>query len=601
MSGSRTTNSAIPAASSPVFIRSSLSAKINALWFLSLAFSLMTASLAMLVKQWLREYMSHDSVSPKAYVRVRHFRSQALGSFKVFEIAELLPMLLQLALALFFVGLALFLLELDGTIGWIVSSFLLLWGTTLVITTLGPSFSNQCPYKTPFLEPVFEGVRKGILHLCSFCVAAFNPNYNLSQYDIHSYRKQSVKIYLAKFWDLGRDLNVYVQKRLSLHLPHTPYFSTFRYRMLSFRHWHPFVNESLIRASPSLDIPSLVAADNIFMDDDFLAIAARCISNADLHDAVSFTRSALLNRLGSNLDNIASSAVREYFRGYPSTASLLRGAVLDALIGTLHKLDSQRGMDGIGAIIELKEAKLYQVLSFLTATSYTSRKEDIGKACSKLFCINSDMAAHIVYVVCQQLNEVNYLESIRINTDQALANFSSGIEIWATYYTRLLNGVPNPDPIDDHCARIGNTPDKLAFVFLSLLQRVRDDLLLGHERTLKQVQGKLAFVLERIDRLERNNDDESILIMYCDGRDVSDKPLRLLLELEDRVPGIIEPRLGTALSAVSSWSSQPLLPQTVEPNEATDISRLTGIIVEHCASIAEPEAESVYGKDDMEE
>ncbi|KAL4251786.1 hypothetical protein ABKN59_004648 [Abortiporus biennis] len=448
-------------------------------------------------------------------------------------------------------------------------------------------------------EKKIQGYKEDMDTLLVF--AAFNPNYNLSQYDIHSYRKQSVKIYLAKFWDLGRDLNVYVQKRLSLHLPHTPYFSTFRYRMLSFRHWHPFVNESLIRASPSLDIPSLVAADNIFMDDDFLAIAARCISNADLHDAVSFTRSALLNRLGSNLDNIASSAVREYFRGYPSTASLLRGAVLDALIGTLHKLDSQRGMDGIGAIIELKEAKLYQVLSFLTATSYTSRKEDIGKACSKLFCINSDMAAHIVYVVCQQLNEVNYLESIRINTDQALANFSSGIEIWATYYTRLLNGVPNPDPIDDHCARIGNTPDKLAFVFLSLLQRVRDDLLLGHERTLKQVQGKLAFVLERIDRLERNNDDESILIMYCDGRDVSDKPLRLLLELEDRVPGIIEPRLGTALSAVSSWSSQPLLPQTVEPNEATDISRLTGIIVEHCASIAEPEAESVYGKDDMEE
>ncbi|KAI0791803.1 hypothetical protein C8Q75DRAFT_55090 [Abortiporus biennis] len=52
--------------------------RINVLWFSSLVFSLMTASLAMLVKQWLREYLAQECISPQERSRIRHFRHSGL-------------------------------------------------------------------------------------------------------------------------------------------------------------------------------------------------------------------------------------------------------------------------------------------------------------------------------------------------------------------------------------------------------------------------------------------------------------------------------------------------------------------------------------------
>ncbi|KAI0784755.1 hypothetical protein C8Q75DRAFT_697081, partial [Abortiporus biennis] len=130
--------------------------QINALWFLSLVASLITASLGILVKQWLREYVVHDNLSPRAHIRIRHFRSEGLLRFQVFEIAALLPLLLQLALLLFFLGLAFFLVDLDPVLGWIISPFLVVWIVLFTATSLGPAFFPQCPYKTPFLKEILR-------------------------------------------------------------------------------------------------------------------------------------------------------------------------------------------------------------------------------------------------------------------------------------------------------------------------------------------------------------------------------------------------------------------------------------------------------------
>ncbi|KAK7691028.1 hypothetical protein QCA50_006131 [Cerrena zonata] len=63
-------NSTIPAFSIPSFVAPQSSVRINTLWSCSLAFALITASLAILVKQWFHEYMSHEtgcrSSSPSA-------------------------------------------------------------------------------------------------------------------------------------------------------------------------------------------------------------------------------------------------------------------------------------------------------------------------------------------------------------------------------------------------------------------------------------------------------------------------------------------------------------------------------------------------------
>ncbi|KAJ3484307.1 hypothetical protein NLI96_g5719 [Meripilus lineatus] len=136
----------------PKFTPARSSVWINALWFAALGLSLVAASLGMLVKQWLREYLANAYVSPRECCRVRLFRLKGLRSYKVQEIADVLPLLLQIALILFFVGLVIFVRSVHQTIGSIVIVIVGTWLVFLLVTTILPAFSASCPYKTPFLK-----------------------------------------------------------------------------------------------------------------------------------------------------------------------------------------------------------------------------------------------------------------------------------------------------------------------------------------------------------------------------------------------------------------------------------------------------------------
>ena len=81
---------------------------VNVCWFASLIISISTASYGILVKQWLREYLAIDRTALQERLRIRHFRAQGLQDWQLFEIAAALPMFLQIALMLFFVGLCFF-------------------------------------------------------------------------------------------------------------------------------------------------------------------------------------------------------------------------------------------------------------------------------------------------------------------------------------------------------------------------------------------------------------------------------------------------------------------------------------------------------------
>ncbi|KAI0338036.1 hypothetical protein BDW22DRAFT_1338598, partial [Trametopsis cervina] len=128
----------------------SLSAKrVNILWFASLTLALISASFGILVKQWLREYLSLEYVSPQARLRIRNFRKPGLQDWHVFGIASLLPLVLQLALALFFVGLCFFTLNIDPSIGYTTIPLVAGWALLFIATAFAPSLSPRCPYKIP--------------------------------------------------------------------------------------------------------------------------------------------------------------------------------------------------------------------------------------------------------------------------------------------------------------------------------------------------------------------------------------------------------------------------------------------------------------------
>jgi len=79
--------------------------QINVLYFISLTLALSVSSVCILGKQWIREYQKDIAVSPFDAARVRQMRYDSLQRWKVPQIMAALPVLLLVALMLFFAGL----------------------------------------------------------------------------------------------------------------------------------------------------------------------------------------------------------------------------------------------------------------------------------------------------------------------------------------------------------------------------------------------------------------------------------------------------------------------------------------------------------------
>ena len=138
---------------------------INALWFSSLVCTLSASSIAVLVKQWLHQYTQSLSGNSPEVARLRQYRYDSLLKWQVPEIIAALPMLLQLALALFLAGLLILLWTLHPSVA--VSSSILIGGLILFIstTTFLPIFYADCCYQSPQALSVFllvQGVARSV-------------------------------------------------------------------------------------------------------------------------------------------------------------------------------------------------------------------------------------------------------------------------------------------------------------------------------------------------------------------------------------------------------------------------------------------------------
>ncbi|KAK0445602.1 uncharacterized protein EV420DRAFT_920282 [Desarmillaria tabescens] len=125
---------------------------LNSLWFVSLTLSLITALVAILVKQWLHQYVSIISdILPRDRGYIRHYRYIGLKTWQVPVIIELLPVLLHIALGLFFAGLSIYLFTLDIAIAYAVAAISATSYVAYVVCLVLPLFYHNCPYKTPLM------------------------------------------------------------------------------------------------------------------------------------------------------------------------------------------------------------------------------------------------------------------------------------------------------------------------------------------------------------------------------------------------------------------------------------------------------------------
>ncbi|KAK0445326.1 uncharacterized protein EV420DRAFT_972512 [Desarmillaria tabescens] len=152
--------SASPLNPTTIFIPSASDRYVNGLWFTSLSLSLVTALVAVLAKQWIRQYMLASSETPRDRCRIRQFRYTGFQDWHVPIIIGILPFLLHIALAIFLAGLVVFLLDLEQSTAYVL---LVITGGSYALylaALLMPLFFPGCPYQTSLTDLFFVAHKK---------------------------------------------------------------------------------------------------------------------------------------------------------------------------------------------------------------------------------------------------------------------------------------------------------------------------------------------------------------------------------------------------------------------------------------------------------
>ncbi|TBU41418.1 hypothetical protein BD309DRAFT_1082092 [Dichomitus squalens] len=133
---------------------------LNSLWFSALICSLASASIGILVKQWLHEYEAGISGTSVEIARLRQYRLNHLEKWRVAEIIAILPVLLQVSLALFLAGILVLLWHLHPTVASVASTLISLLLSFVVVTTVMPVFWRDCCYLSPPTYAIFRAVHR---------------------------------------------------------------------------------------------------------------------------------------------------------------------------------------------------------------------------------------------------------------------------------------------------------------------------------------------------------------------------------------------------------------------------------------------------------
>ncbi|KAL1937849.1 hypothetical protein VTO73DRAFT_12742 [Trametes versicolor] len=122
---------------------------LNALWFSSLILSLSSASIGILVKQWLSENTSDSFGTSRDITRRRKYRLDNLVLWRVEDIIDIIPVLLQSAVALFLAGLLVLLWNIHHGVAAVSAILIALLAIFTICTTVLPLYDPRCAYVSP--------------------------------------------------------------------------------------------------------------------------------------------------------------------------------------------------------------------------------------------------------------------------------------------------------------------------------------------------------------------------------------------------------------------------------------------------------------------
>lgn len=136
---------------------------LNILWFSSLILSLSSASICIMVKQWLHEYKSGLTGESRQTAILRQHRLNNLIAWKVADIVTGIPVLLQVALGLFLAGLLVLLWSLHPAVAAVTSVLVGNLAIFTISTTVLPLIKPGCAYLSPQILALYS-VWQSIVH-----------------------------------------------------------------------------------------------------------------------------------------------------------------------------------------------------------------------------------------------------------------------------------------------------------------------------------------------------------------------------------------------------------------------------------------------------
>lgn len=282
----------------PTFKPSTSAIIINILWFTSLVFSVITASVGILVKQQLRKIRADD---PRSNAPVRH--QVWIDGPTLFRIAGVLPLLMQLSLILFLVGLTHFLISLNNIVATVLVNIIGYYFLILLAVTLTPTRT------------------------------------------LRSLRECTTRI-------------VSLVGEVIWHLPRTLRCSRRKVREEFDDYTSPQHRKSALSA--------LVGAVVSSLDDDFLATVRQCLSDADPEEVYQCIRQILKERYDLHLSSLAEFTTRMQRRLTKHVTQELENIVMDLmerLLNTGKSLPWQCTLEeGMTFLVLLRSPKLPSLL-----------------------------------------------------------------------------------------------------------------------------------------------------------------------------------------------------------------------------------------------
>jgi len=141
---------------------------VNALFYASLGFMVLAAFIAMLIKSWVREFdhgLQAMSI-PEQRAKTREFRYLGMERWKLPEMVETLPLLIQISLLLFSIGLVIFLFHISKPSFGVTTTILGIGILYYVMTTSISVVVSSSPFHSPLSRRLGKVYQRMHAHFC---------------------------------------------------------------------------------------------------------------------------------------------------------------------------------------------------------------------------------------------------------------------------------------------------------------------------------------------------------------------------------------------------------------------------------------------------